>query len=456
MKDVISSVADRSAAEQFAERYARVFLAMSMEQAKTTLGFKPFYTPTPEEIQKAYRALVIANHPDRGGNPEKMVEINVAKDILEGKARPSSGGGAGGRPPPGAWRPEPTPERKRPEPPKVVDVIKGKPFDAPSILTTAEIKFISKTAYGSARPDKEATGSYSYDMWAIYARNESTKKHIFIGLRNRRESSYFDHAKGGLVQVEESWEFIEETYPLSKDLTKIASTAIKKVMTGWEDGLKPMRQLKYIEWPGGKLTEAAMKKVKSAGHSGGAPLKDILIGQGLVDGEAAEGRKANVEIYFKANKEKRLKFNERMKGLSPGQRLSNWLAYDWFVRLNGTEYLLKDKTVENLIKKHFLSMINANGMGEGVPKNLSKMKGSPWSRFTPKAHEAIDVLVDCLSGEPTGLVLGLMKAIEDWEEHFESKKTKKAALRALVACTDIHEAAHLAGLEPHEILRAWE
>ena len=71
----------------YVNRYARVLLAMSMDDAKRTLGFKPSETPSKEEVIKAYRAKALANHPDRGGDPEKMVEVNVAKDILEGKAR---------------------------------------------------------------------------------------------------------------------------------------------------------------------------------------------------------------------------------------------------------------------------------------------------------------------------------------------------------------------------------
>jgi hypothetical protein len=455
MKDVISSVAEKAAAEQFEERYARVFRAMSLEQAKQTLGFGRYDKPTSDEVLKAYRSLAIANHPDRGGDTEKMVQLNVAKDILDGKARPSSGtGGGAGRPPPGGWRPED--EVKKPEPPKVVDVIGGEAFSIPGLLLGAtEIKFISKTAYGQvSAPTEVRSIQYSYDMWAIYGWNESNKTHVFVGLRKRVPIKYHDSAKGGTVEVEESWEFNQEKYPGSKDITKIATIAIKKVMTDWKDGLKPSRQLKYIAWPGGKLTEATLAKVKSSGYSGGAALKDILVGQGLIGGDAAKGHKSNVEMYYKTNKEKRVKINERIKG---GERLDMWLGYDWFVRVNGTEYLLSDKSVEQLIRKHFISLVlKASDMGEGVPKNLTKMKGSPWRHsFALKAHEALNMLVDNLVGEPSGLVLGLMKALEDWEEHFDGK-SKKAGYRQLVASMGLHDAAHMCGVEPHEILRAWE
>lgn len=65
--------------------YARLLQAMSLEDARQILGFPPDYAPSPSEISKAFRSKALQNHPDRGGNTTKMMEINVAKDILEGK-----------------------------------------------------------------------------------------------------------------------------------------------------------------------------------------------------------------------------------------------------------------------------------------------------------------------------------------------------------------------------------
>ncbi len=68
-----------------AREAVRLLLAMSMEEAKQALGFAPNANPSLGEIQRAYRAKAIQNHPDRGGDLKKMVVINVAKEILEGK-----------------------------------------------------------------------------------------------------------------------------------------------------------------------------------------------------------------------------------------------------------------------------------------------------------------------------------------------------------------------------------
>lgn len=72
---------------RYAARYRRVFQAMSLDQAKQVLGFPPGSVPSPAEVSKAYKTKAIQNHPDRGGSHEVMVDLNAAKDILEGKRR---------------------------------------------------------------------------------------------------------------------------------------------------------------------------------------------------------------------------------------------------------------------------------------------------------------------------------------------------------------------------------
>lgn len=67
------------------ELYARLFLSMSMAEAKELLGFPPSATPNEAEVRKALRIKSFEVHPDRGGDPRKMVELSVAADILQGK-----------------------------------------------------------------------------------------------------------------------------------------------------------------------------------------------------------------------------------------------------------------------------------------------------------------------------------------------------------------------------------
>ena len=67
------------------DRYAFLLLSMSLQDAKAILGLPADVQPTPAAIKDAWKAKAFENHPDRGGDAAKMVEINVAKDILEGK-----------------------------------------------------------------------------------------------------------------------------------------------------------------------------------------------------------------------------------------------------------------------------------------------------------------------------------------------------------------------------------
>lgn len=91
------------ASHQWLDEYAQLLrLSMTLEEAYQTLGLSRGASPT--EINKAYRAKVMEWHPDR--NPDKpdahqkMVEINIAKDILDGKRRPDFGGWGAAPPPP--------------------------------------------------------------------------------------------------------------------------------------------------------------------------------------------------------------------------------------------------------------------------------------------------------------------------------------------------------------------
>lgn len=74
--------------ESYRTLYARVLLAMSWDQALQTLGFPSSATPDEAEVEKRRRQLATKNHPDRGGDPNLMVEVNVAADILTGKSKP--------------------------------------------------------------------------------------------------------------------------------------------------------------------------------------------------------------------------------------------------------------------------------------------------------------------------------------------------------------------------------
>jgi len=56
-------------------------LVTSTEEALRILGLSS--EASADDIKKKYRSLVMANHPDRGGDVEEIKKINVAKDFLD-------------------------------------------------------------------------------------------------------------------------------------------------------------------------------------------------------------------------------------------------------------------------------------------------------------------------------------------------------------------------------------
>ena len=208
-------VADRF----FSDHYARLIQAMTFDQAKSILGFPPSSSPSPEEIKKVYLRMVRENHPDRGGSTEKMREINVAKDVLDGKQRPE-----GFAP---AWRPQAAPPRDDPpprprwEPPKVVKTINGTSFASAvsGAVTGVEWKFISKPVYPG-----DAGGSQVWVAVGITA-----AYYVVIGVKHRETHQSFEVDAGGLVEYEEDWECNEVKVLITKPPLKALPLAIRSV-----------------------------------------------------------------------------------------------------------------------------------------------------------------------------------------------------------------------------------
>jgi len=65
---------------------------MTRQEALELLGFPPNASPTEEELKRAQKRKAIEFHPDRGGDPEKLVQVNRAFDYL---TDPKTSGGGG-------------------------------------------------------------------------------------------------------------------------------------------------------------------------------------------------------------------------------------------------------------------------------------------------------------------------------------------------------------------------
>ncbi len=390
-------VLTRLAAERIASRYlyAKLFLAMSLQEAKTILGFPPQSSPTADEITKAYRRKAIENHPDRGGSHEKMVEVNVAKDILDGKSRAT-------------FRPEPPPPRPKPPPPKEPDeVLAGQSFEDAmgnsGVPAGVEWKFISIPEWYW-----EKSFYPSHRIWVLYGQTD--EKHVFLALKQRGESSGTVPTDKGNTKIMKDWQSSEIDVPISQNIAKIAAKYIKLLADGWTDVPKMPTPKKYIAWSGGKPTEVLVEKTP---RSGGAALKDILAGTGLLndDDPTITGRKSVVEVFTKYSSERYAR-SKKLKAEGKISHLNNAHQYDFFVRVNGKTEQLEDETIEKMVRV-FLPFVLSWEISEGAPKNLTRMRGG---RLKHGPKEAIAELLKCLTGEPAWLKEALKKAVAEYPE----------------------------------------
>lgn len=438
----------RIASKFFEDRYAKLLVAMSYSEALQTLGVPA--SATPDEIAKAYKRKAIENHPDRGGDPKKMVEINVAKDILDGKQRPTgpskpSGGGAADwvrdwyKNSPGGAGGNYSPPREK-TPPREPDVtIEGQSFaDALSssgIPANVEWKFVSIPEW--SYPNSSHPG---HRVWTLYGQTD--QKHIFLAFKERGESAGGVWIDGKFTKIMQDWQSSMIDVPISQNVAKIAPKHLKNVGTAWADDATPKPPRKFVAWPGGKPTEAILHKIP---RSGGAALKDILMGTGLLsdDDPSVAGRKSVVEVFTKSSKE-RYERAKKWKAEGKIKYLNAAYQYDFFVRVNGKTEKLDDDTIAKM-ERVFIPWVMDWEVSEGAPKNLTRMRGG---RFKHGPAEAIRELANCLTGEPSWLHIAMEKAAEEWEE-----PTKTAQLLNLRQGYTLFEAAKIAGLTPYELFR---
>lgn len=164
---------------QYRYVYARLFKAMSLEQAKKVLGLPLYSTPSRSDVMKAWRQRAFENHPDRGGDLNKMVEVNVAKDVLTGE-RPATP-----EAPPPTSRPEPS------APPQEEEVVEPL-YDAATFdeavseagVSISSVYWMWITQFENFEPESfEARVRGALDTgWVAYGRHRDSNDHIFLAI----------------------------------------------------------------------------------------------------------------------------------------------------------------------------------------------------------------------------------------------------------------------------------
>lgn len=422
---LVSRVAAKWASEAFESRYARLLLSMSRDQAKVILGFPPNYNPSEEEIKKNYKIKALENHPDRGGDTEKMVEVNVAKDILTGKAQEH-------------WesrRPEPAPSRRpeprRSEPDNVMD---GEDFNTAwagnNPPADVEWKFVSIPVF--FWPPNRSYFPHQR-VWTFYGQTGS--KHIFLAVKYRGESSTgIPTDLGPNTKVMEDWKVSWADAPLSQPLAKIAAKMLRSVGTGWIDA-NPDAPKKYISWDKGKPTAQLLKKIP---NSGGVTLKDILLGISQSEDSSGVTGKSIVEVFVRLSMEKRTRRKEqgKFKDLADG--------YDFFARVNGKEIQFADETVDRM-KRSFIPYVLTWNFSEGRAIQLNRLRGG---RLKAGPYEAFELLLETLTTEPSWFKSAIAANVEAY------KPEEKKASAFLDLCSDmsLRKASRITGIPMHELM----
>ena len=410
---------NRVARRFFQALYRQLVAKMTPQDALGILGFPPNSSPSADEIKKVYRQKAIENHPDRGGDLEKMKLINVAKDVLDGTTGQ-------------AWRPEPAPVTEYPH-------VEGQSWEAvkSSIPTGVTWKVVSRPTFWAP------ISYYPYTrLFLAYGEKEGGAGFV-LGITHRLASSAALPRVGGRggedkVWIDEECAVRVERFNAGADPTKKMVALFKSLLGGWgEASFDPPK--KWVVWPEG--TAITPKTLTAATRSGGVALKDALLGAGV--GGAASGgadRKTQVEVRVEPNAEK-LHAQHGSGGVE---------VCDMYVSVNGKDFKLADDTVKNLDEVYFFNdFVDIRGTYNGriVKVNLTRLRGS---RMKPGAASALRKLADALTSEPSGLLMALYAAAESYEE----PEDKKAALRALVASMPLESVATLLGTDLMDVFYA--
>jgi len=258
----------------------RLAMTMTLEEAKGILGIPSTVSPTTVDVEKAWRQKSLENHPDRGGSHEKMVEVNVAREVLEGKRTPSYQ-----RPEP-SWTPPPTPVPRR-EPPKPIEVSFMEAKQKAGVPTNATWIFITDSinaGYSSDEFSNRQTGQ------VLYGKTDS--KHVFVGMEYMHRAEMFI----GGAPSQSIWNMKVYMYPLTRPLSELAAMVISLAVKDFE----------YINGKrfNGKVWMVPdnlpfSEKVLHV-HGKAIPLKMALVQLGELpeDDPSVAGRKKVIEFVF--------------------------------------------------------------------------------------------------------------------------------------------------------------
>lgn len=389
--------------DNFARKfYARIKKArnMSYEDALKTLGFGPNDHPNDLEVTKAYKSKALKAHPDAGGSHESMVELNIAKEILDGKTRPTYQ-----RAPAEEYAYTPY---KRPEPPKKDEVTFEQAKSKAGLPSSVEWVFMTDTQRASNNYSGDES-SKSDNAWVVYGRTASS--HVFVGV----EHSYYSGLAGANDGGYDYWSIRSNEYSLD---TKITPT--------WLSGCIS-KAISEMKWFGGRFNNKVFEvkgkdPLKNAGSLNAATLsgrstslKNILVNMGEVSGD--DPSVANRKIPVELKVEQDYGFDSKVKpGFYPEPATSSntwdgkYHGYYYKIELNiaGRDYALDETDTKKLLGlklggKRLLSVILGDYWDRGGKKVITRM---------PKGKVLLQGFLEYLKGLPAPAVELLQRAME--------------------------------------------
>ena len=310
------------------------------EEAAQLLGVPPHASKS--EIDKAYLEQVRKNHPDRGGDPDKMVEFNVARDILEGKrnekwkaVEPGDEGDVG-YPPPGSGGFTPPVEKR-------VEVSLQAAMSKEGVPSGIQWVLASNTGYGD-----QDMGAYSLIGIVYYGKTDT--KHVFLGVYHDGGTNPFTRLTTNIFSC------IVQTYPITSSIAEIAPRAFRGIFSGFS-GLRKGYNAKVTILPDGfELTERNYYNPPGKEMS----FKDAIVNLGLVgdDHRWKTNQKLKVILVYHDSG-----FGEERKK-----------ALD--LEINGRTYVLNQASVDFFTRKleKNLRIIFGNSYYDGSKKELTRIR----------------------------------------------------------------------------------
>lgn len=390
--------------DNFARKfYARIKKArnMSYEDALKTLGFGPSDHPNDLEVTKAYKSLALKAHPDAGGSHEAMVELNIAKEILDGKTRPTYQ-----RAPAEEYAYTPY---KRPEPPKQDVVTFEQAKSKAGLPSSVEWVFMTDTQRASNNYNGDES-SKSNRGWVVYGRTADS--HVFVGVEN----SYYSGLAGANDGGYDYWSIKSNEYSLSTKLTP-----------SWLSGCIA-KAISEMKWFGGRFNNKVVEikgrdplkdknTLAGAATSGkGTSLKNILVNMGEISGDDPSVANRKIPVELKVAQDYGFD-NKVTPGFYPEPSTPNntwdgkYHGYYYKIELNiaGRDYALDEADTKKLLglklggDKRLLAIILGDYWDRGGKKVLTRM---------PKGKIILEGLLQFLKSLPAPAVELLQRAAE--------------------------------------------